>query len=58
MKAGERAGLKEGIKVPLGTKAPSGARTEREKQYLCFLCLKDGRRLSMKNINRHFADVH
>ena len=58
MKAGERAGLKEGIKVPLGSKAPSGATTEREKQYLCFLCLKDGRRLSMKNINRHFADVH
>jgi hypothetical protein len=27
-------------------------------QYLCFLCLKDGRTLSMKNIDRHFAEVH
>jgi hypothetical protein len=22
------------------------------------LCLKDGRKLSMKNISRHFADLH
>jgi len=28
------------------------------KSYLCFLCLKDGRKLSMKNIGRHFTDVH
>jgi hypothetical protein len=28
------------------------------KEYLCFLCLKDGRKLSMKNIDRHFTDVH
>jgi len=53
-----------GTKVSLGTKVPSDTNgsevgtAEREKWYLCFLCLKNGRRLSMKNINRHFTDVH
>lgn len=26
----------------------------RPKEYYCFLCLKDGRKLTMKNMKRHF----
>lgn len=26
----------------------------RPKEYYCFLCLEDGRKLTMKNIKRHF----
>ena len=30
------------------------ASSQRPKEYYCFLCLEDGRKLTMKNIKRHF----
>ena len=60
MKGGhlENPKLAKGSTVSKESLDPVGTKGEKQTQYLCFLCLNSGRTLSMKNIDRHFAEVH